>query len=160
MRGYFGIGIECCKTSMNYGSLYRTAQLLQANFLFIIGKRFRKQCSDTLKSWRHIPVFQYADFSEFYRNLPYDCRLVGVELDNRAIPLEQYSHPQRACYLLGAEDYGLTSEAMQNCHEFVKLRGEQSMNVAVAGSIVLYHRAIQMSPLGYVECATSTANAC
>jgi len=157
MGGYFGIGAECMKNTLNYGTLFRTAQILGASFIFLIGKRFRNQCSDTLKSWRHIPVFSYDTFDEFYGNLPYGCRLVGVELDNRATPLERFTHPQRACYLLGAEDHGLTAEAMRRCHALLKLRGEHSMNVAVAGSIVLYHRAMCLSPLENMECAATDA---
>jgi len=100
-----------------------------------------------MKSWRHIPTFTYDTFDEFYGNLPYDCRLVGIELVDTATPLECFEHPDRACYLLGAEDHGLTSEALRRCHVLLKLRGERSMNVAVAGSIVLYHRAMCLSPL-------------
>jgi len=151
MIGYFGIGVECMKNRLNYGTLFRTAQILGANFLFLIGNRFRKQCSDTLKSWRHIPVFTYDTFDEFYKNMPYDCRLIGIELDDRAIPMEQFKHPQRACYLLGAEDHGLTKGAIQGCHILLKLRGAYSMNVSVAGSIVLYHRTMCLSPIHFEE---------
>jgi len=147
MRGYFGVGIEHGKNSMNYGTLYRTAQILGVGFLFVIGRRFKRQCSDTMKSWRHIPVFSYETFNDFYENLPHDCRLIGIELDSKASPLEHFQHPERAIYLLGAEDHGLTAEALRRCHKLVKLRGEHSMNVSVAGSIVLYHRACQLAPL-------------
>ena len=157
MSGYFGVGVECMKNKLNYGTLFRTANILGASFLFLIGKRFRQQCSDTMASWRHIPTFSYETFTEFYENMPHDCRLVGVELTDSATPLEQYCHPKRACYLLGAEDHGLTAEALRRCHALLKLRGERSMNVAVAGSIVLYHRAMCLSPLA-VECTATAAN--
>lgn len=78
-KGYFGIGCLNMKTSMNYGSLFRTAQIFEADF-------------------------------------------------------------RQACYLLGAEDNGLTKEAISKCQELVYLPGERSLNVAVAGSIVLYDR--------------------
>lgn len=162
MKGYYGIGVQCCKTEVNYGTLYRTAHILGASFLFLIGKRFKKQCSDTSKSWLYLPVYSYEKFSDFYENLPRDCRLVGIELDNRATPLECFIHPDRACYLLGAEDNGLTSEALGRCHTLLKLRGDWSMNVAVAGSIVLYHRAMCLSPLkiGSAPLHQATATVC
>lgn len=140
IRGYFGVAILNGKTVHNYGTLMRTAQLLDAGFIAIIGKRFKRQASDTMASHRHVPTFEYATFEEFYKNLPYDCRLIGIELDEKAIELKDFSHPERAVYLLGAEDNGLTKEAMGKCHAMVKLKGERSMNMAVAGSIVLYHR--------------------
>jgi tRNA G18 (ribose-2'-O)-methylase SpoU len=156
-RGYFGIGIQCCKTAVNYGTLYRTANLLGTSFLFLIGKRFSRQSSDTMASWRHIPLMQYDTFDDFYKNLPYDCQLIGVELSDDATPLETFEHPQRACYLLGAEDHGLTTEAVRRCHRLIVLRGEHSMNVAVAGSIVLYHRSMQLAPLNKAERVTAIA---
>ena len=39
--------------------------------------------------------------------MPHDCPLVGVELDDRSIPIENFAHPKRVVYLLGAEDHGL-----------------------------------------------------
>lgn len=147
IRGYFGIGIEKGKNEMNYGTLYRTAQILGASFLFIIGQRFKKQCSDVYCSYRHIPTFSYSDFDSFYKNIPYDCVLVGVELIKNAVPIKDFTHPERAVYLLGAEDHGLSSEAMRHCHRFVVLPGERSMNVSVAGSIVLYDRILKKAKI-------------
>ena len=139
-KGYFGIGCINMKTHYNYGSLFRTAQILDADFLFIIGSRFKRQPSDCFKSWRHMPVFEYESFEDFNNHRPYDCRLIGIELTDTAIPLKEFKHPKRACYLLGAEDNGLTKEAIQGCQDIVILPGEQSLNVSVAGSIVLYDR--------------------
>lgn len=139
-RGYFGIGIEHTKTEVNVGTLWRSANLLGASFIFTVGKRYRRQPSDTMESWKHIPLYHYDTLSDFAKTIPYDCTLVGVELDDTARPLGGFTHPERAVYLLGAEDIGLTAEAMAMCKHLVVLPGERSMNVAVAGSIVLYDR--------------------
>lgn len=140
-RGYFGIGIENTKTAVNVGTLWRSAQIFGAAFLFTIGRRYVQQASDTLKSWRHMPLYTYDSFDTFYAQMPYDCQLIGVELDERASSLERFTHPQRCVYLLGAEDHGLSAEARRRCHRLVQLPGDHCLNVAVAGSIVLYHRA-------------------
>lgn len=139
-RGYFAIGIEHGKNSLNMGSLWRTAAILGAAFIFTVGRRFKRQASDTMKSWRHMPTFHFATLEDLFAHLPYDCLLVGVEMDERAVPLHEARHPERAVYLLGAEDNGLTSAAMDKCHRIVSLPGDHSMNVSVAGSIVLYDR--------------------
>lgn len=139
-KGYFGIGIEHGKTAFNYGTLFRTAQILNADFIFLIGKRFKHQASDCMKSWRHVPLFEYKDFKDFNDHRPYDCPLVGVELDDKAIPIHKFSHPKKCIYLLGAEDHGLTKEAYKNCQSLIVLPGERSMNVSVAGSIVICDR--------------------
>lgn len=139
-KGYFGIGCLNMKTSMNYGSLFRTAQIFEADFIFLIGCRFKVQASDTMKSFRHIPTFVYKDFQDFNDHRPYDCKLVGIEMTPNAVPIKDFKHPKQACYLLGAEDNGLTKEAISKCQEIIILPGERSLNVAVAGSIVLYDR--------------------
>jgi tRNA G18 (ribose-2'-O)-methylase SpoU len=143
MRGYFGIGIENIKTGFNYGTLFRSANIFGASFIFVIGKRFKKQHSDTLCSERHLPLFEYDSFEEFYSNIPHGCELVGVELIDNAIPIANFKHPARACYLLGAEDYGLSKKAVDACKDIIVLPGERSLNVSVAGSIVMYDRIIK-----------------
>lgn len=138
--GFVGIGIENGKTIPNLGTLWRSAEILGASFIFTAGRRYRKQSSDTLKSWRRLPLFDYRDFADLYEHLPYDCQLVGVELDERAVSLASFDHPKRCIYLLGAEDNGLTREARDRCHRLVQLPGAHSLNVAACGTVVLYDR--------------------
>jgi tRNA G18 (ribose-2'-O)-methylase SpoU len=147
-RGFFGIGIERSKTPMNVGTLWRSAGILGAAFIFTVGHRYPKQASDTIKAWRHIPLWTFDTLDDLYEHLPFDCQLVGVEMDDRASTLAEFKHPERACYLLGAEDHGLTRDALDRCHRLVKLPGLYSLNVAVAGSIVLYDR-IAASPVAF-----------
>lgn len=139
-KGYFGIGCMGMKTAHNYGSLFRTAQVFNADFIFLIGCRFKQQATDTMKSWRHMPMFTYESFGDFNAHRPFDCRLIGIEMHPSATPIKNFVHPKQACYLLGAEDNGLSSEAIKGCQSVIYLPGERSLNVAVAGSIVLYDR--------------------
>jgi tRNA (guanosine-2'-O-)-methyltransferase len=138
-RGYFGIGILNPKNQDNVGTLWRSASILGASFIFTIGNRIPRQASDTTQAYRHIPFFYHNDFGEFYSRMPYDCMLVGVELDEKSVPIESYKHPNRSIYLLGAEDSGLTTEARSKCHEIIELPFG-NYNVAVAGSLVMYDR--------------------
>lgn len=135
-----GIGIMGHKRDHNIGTLWRSAYILGASYIFTIGKKYKKQTSDVLKTWARIPLFHYADFEDFRSHLPYDCRLVGVELDDRATPLKDFVHPKRAVYLLGAEDNGLPPKVLDECHELIQLPGTNSLNVAVTGSIILNDR--------------------
>jgi len=79
-------------------------------------------------------------FDAFFEHLPKGVRIVGVEKDDRATQLEDFNHPRRCVYLLGAEDHGLTKEAIEKSHFLVQFKSEYSLNVAIAGSIVLYDR--------------------
>jgi len=139
-RGYFGIAMYHPKNSANWGSLLRTAQLLGASYIATIGQRFKTQASDTGKSCHHIPVFRFKTFEDFKDKLPHGCKLIGIELSEQSKALKTFKHPERAVYLLGAEDHGLPPNVLDSCHEVIQLAGKRSMNVAVAGSIVLYHR--------------------
>lgn len=125
-RGYFGVGILCPKITKNIGTLWRTAQIFGADFMFIIGKRY-----ETFRSSLHK-----------------GSKLVGIELDEQSVPLASYSHPQRAVYLLGAEDFGLPPEVIATCDDIVQIPGESSLNVSVAGSIVIYDRLLKRGGFG------------
>ncbi len=62
-----------------------------------------------------------------------------------ASALADIQHPERAAYLLGAEDVGLSQEAQNACAFLTCLPGERSLNVSVAGSIVMYDRLTRSS---------------
>lgn|SRR5512147_825546 len=140
MRGFFGIGIEHVKTSDNIGTLFRSAAILGADFCFTVGRRYRKQCTDTIKSWRHMPLWNFQTLDQLIASIPLECKLVGVELVDSAVALKDFPHPERACYLLGAEDHGLTKEAIRRCHSLIRLPGERSLNVSACGTVVIYDR--------------------
>lgn len=137
---FFGIGIQNGKTPENLGVLWRSAQNLGASFIFTIGNRYAKQSSDTHNAVKAMPYYHYETFDDFFKHLPKGVRIVGVELDNRAETLETFHHPRRCVYLLGAEDHGLTNEAIEKSHFLIKFSSTLSLNVSVAGSIVLYDR--------------------
>jgi tRNA G18 (ribose-2'-O)-methylase SpoU len=143
VRGYFGIGIEHTKTEVNVGTLWRSATAFGADFIFTIGRRYQKQPSDTQKSWKGIPLFHFTDFDDFRAHIPFDCRLVGVEIDPRAHDLTNFVHPERCIYLLGAEDNGLSKQAMQHCKTLIEIPASFCLNVSVAGSIVMYDRIVK-----------------
>ena len=142
-RGFFGIGIFHGKTEENIGTLWRSANILGADFIFTIGKRYSKQCTDTMNTPRHIPLWHFDDWDDMFHHVPYDCPVVAIELDDRSIPLERFVHPERCIYLLGAEDHGLPNEIMDRCYATVQLLGDTCMNVSTAGSIVMYDRKIK-----------------
>lgn len=137
---FFGIGIQNGKTPENLGALWRSAQNLGASFIFTIGNRYAKQSSDTHHAVKAMPYFHYDTFEAFYENLPKGAMLVGVEMDENAVNLETFHHPRRCVYLLGAEDHGLSNKAREKSHHLVKFKSEKSLNVAIAGSIVMYDR--------------------
>ena len=143
MRGYFGIGIYHTKTEVNVGTLWRSAHNFGAAFIFTIGKRYKKQSSDTTKAWKTIPLYSFESFDDFRNHIPHDCQLVAVEQTDQSINIQQFTHPERAIYLLGAEDHGLPHSVLTQCHKSVQINTTMCLNVATAGSIVMYDRSVK-----------------
>lgn len=139
-RGFYGIGVYHPKKSVNIGTLWRSAYVFGAAFIFTIGQRYERQASDTVATERHVPLFEYTSFEEFYQHLPKGATLISIE--EGGTPLGDLQHPQQAVYLLGAEDCGLPKELLEKSHAHITIPSARPfcLNVAVAGSIVLYDR--------------------
>lgn len=142
-RGFTEIGVYHPKNEVNIGTLWRSAFQLGCAGIFAIGRRYQAQSSDTVKAWRHIPLRHFATLEAWREALPAGVRVVGVEMGGK--PLRAFVHPERAIYLLGAEDHGLPDSVLAVCQEHISVEAVRipSYNVAVAGSLVLYHRLLQ-----------------
>lgn len=138
-RGYYGIGIYQPKTIENIGTLWRSAHNFGADFIFTIGARYHKEPSDTTKAWRHVPLYSYKDMDDFKAHIPQGAELVFIEQAEGAVSLVKTVHPEAAVYVLGAEDYGVPEEEMRGYRK-VQIDTPMCINVAVAGSIVMYDR--------------------
>jgi tRNA G18 (ribose-2'-O)-methylase SpoU len=67
---------------------------------------------------------------------------VAAVLDEDAEPLESFSPPERCAVLFGEEGHGLPNEIVALCSRRITLRmarGADSLNVAVASGVFLYH---------------------
>jgi len=147
-RGYFGIGIYHPKTTENVGTLWRSAHNFGADFIFTVGARYHKQPSDTTKAWRHVPLYHYSTMDDLKAHMPHGAELVFVEQSEGAADLSEFRHPEGAVYVLGAEDYGVPEEEMRGFRK-VAIATPMCINVAVAGSIVLYDRKSKASSRAY-----------
>jgi tRNA G18 (ribose-2'-O)-methylase SpoU len=154
-RGYFGIGVYHPKHAENIGTLMRSAYAFGANFAFTIGRRYSRQASDTPNAGLHLPLYHYMTLEDLIDHLPIGCPLIGVELHERASLLNRFVHPERACYLLGAEDHGIPQAILDQCHYAVEIpHAAQCLNVSTAGSIVMYDRRVKRARIARLESAT------
>jgi tRNA(Leu) C34 or U34 (ribose-2'-O)-methylase TrmL len=144
MRGYFGIAMYHPKCSENVGTLWRSAHNFGAAFIATIGHRYRRQPSDTTDAAKHVPFYQYADWDEFSRALPDGAELVFIEQTGTSRLLQASHHPERAVYILGSEDLGIPTALMCG-HRVVHIDTPMCLNVAVAGSIVMFHRQMALT---------------
>src|SRR3712207_5070677 len=102
MAGYFEVGVFQPKREHNVGTLWRSAVQLGAAGIFTIGRRYKLQTSDVLKAEENIPLKHSLTLADFLESRPAEITLVAVEMGG--MPLSRFRHPERAIYLLGAED--------------------------------------------------------
>jgi len=134
-RGYFGIAFYEPKFELNIGTAIRNAHCFGADFVAVIGKRYKRQASDTSATERHVPIYEYADLNDFLSHIPIKCEIVSVEVDGRDI--KNFIHPERAVYLMGGEDK--TLPIIENSIR-VRFPTDYCVNMAVASALILYDR--------------------
>jgi tRNA G18 (ribose-2'-O)-methylase SpoU len=129
---------------MNLGNLVRIANAFDASFFFSIAPSLKlsEAQSDTSRAQGALPFYSFAEPSEF--RLPLGCRLVGVEITDDAVELPRFRHPQRCAYVFGAERFSLSPRVLKACEFTVKIPTRFSINVGMAGAIVLYDRLLQL----------------
>ena len=141
LRGYFGVGVEGISKPMNAGAIFRTAHAFGASFAFTVAASYPARegaLADTSKSGGHIPFYKFPDIGSM--SLPDDCRIVGVELSDKAVDLPSFRHPSRAAYILGPERGSISPEMSELCEFVVKIPTKFCVNVSVAAAIVMYDR--------------------
>jgi tRNA G18 (ribose-2'-O)-methylase SpoU len=145
MKGYFGIGVEGISKATNVGALFRTAHAFGASFVFTVRAQYNRReggQTDTSDTPRSVPTYHFADLETF--SLPLGCRLVGIEIDDTAIELPSFRHPRQAAYILGSEREGLSADLAARCDYIVKIPTRFSVNLGVAGALVMYDRLLTM----------------
>ncbi len=144
MRGYFGIGVERLSKPMNAGNLFRSAHAFGASFVFTINAPYApsRAKSDTSRAPEHLPLYVFERIEALL--LPKGCALVGVELVDQATALPSFRHPRRAAYVLGPERGVLSPAVVERCDHLVRIPARFSVNLAVAGAIVMYDRLLAL----------------
>jgi tRNA G18 (ribose-2'-O)-methylase SpoU len=145
MRGYFAIGVEGVTKPMNVGALMRTAHAFGASFVFTLAANYARDegnLADTSDAAGSVPFFEFASIADFA--LPRDCVLVGVELMDDAVELPSFRHPRAAAYILGPERASLSPEVVARCAHVVKIPTRFSINLSLAGALVMYDRMLSL----------------
>lgn len=141
MRGYAAVGLDNPKTGANVGSVLRAAGCFDASMVAVSGSRLNKYLrympTDTQKAYRHIPLLRTTDLSLV---IPYDCVPVAVDLVENAASLVNYTHPERAFYIFGAEDATLGTRVLSWCRDAIYIPSNYCLNLAAAVNVVLYDR--------------------
>ena len=153
MKGYSIIGLDNPKNRLNVGSVLRAAHCYNSTMIAISGSRvdnyrLKSIPTDTPKAIRRIPVLLCDELRDV---IPYDCQCVAVDLIEGATSLKDFSHPDRAFYIFGAEDSTLGKMTLEYCQHKVFIPTNYCMNLAATVNVVLYDRLSKQSKTGEIK---------
>lgn len=133
---------------MNIGALIRISAALGANAL-LMGERchdpfWRQSIRVSMGSVFRLPLYRATDMeSDLYRlKREWNVEMVGSVLDADAEPLESAMRQTRLGILVGNEADGLSPQYAKACDRRITIPmklGTDSLNVAIAAGIFLYH---------------------
>ena len=140
------------RSIQNVGSLFRTADAIGVREIILSGYtgvpldrygRERLDFAKTALGAQHSVSWRYAKtLGRVLTQLKGEgFSIVGVEQDNRAVHYKKFKAPSKTALILGNEVRGLSPALRRRCDFLVEIpmRGKkESLNVAVAGGIVLY----------------------
>ena len=140
----FCIGVENLKNGINLGAILRGAHNFGASMVFTVGRPYVRQASDTLKSYKHIPLLRFLSWEDYKESAPFAWIPVGVEITETAEGLPDFVHPKQAVYLLGPEDGSISNAALSMCKHIVRIPSRRCLNVAQAAVVVMYDRVAKL----------------
>ena len=129
------------------GSLFRTADALGVSKIILSGyspgidhSKVKKTALGAEVSVKHE---QEVDISKVLEKLKLEeYHIVGLELDDRAIALNEFKSPsQKVALLLGNEVDGIPSYLRDSCDKliYIPMRGsKESLNVTISAAITSY----------------------
>lgn len=146
------------RSTHNVGAIFRTAEgfgikkiilsgytpyprLADDTRLPHISEKLTAQIHKTALGAEAIVPFEYQEAPQLNEFLTNGYHIVGLEQDERSIPLISYKAPEKIALLLGEEVHGIPKELLNSCQTIVEIPmvgQKESFNVSVAAGIALY----------------------
>lgn len=135
------------RSAYNVGSIFRTADAAAAAHIHLCGMSAHpphiKLQKTALGAFEYVPWSYYERTSDCLDRLKSeDITIVGLEITEDAIPLHDFIWPQPVAVIFGNEVTGIHERNLGRCDAVLKIpmHGyKNSINVATAAGIVLYH---------------------
>ena len=140
-RGFACVALDRPSDPVNVGHVLRAALCFKARMI-ILGQasddiNVRHLATDPTRAYRHVPVIEVEDLLEA---APRDTALVAVEIVPDAVPLPDFAHPERACYVFGPENGSISDRILARSDHRVSVPTAVSMNLGMTVGVVLYDR--------------------
>ncbi len=140
-RHAFHVVIENWQHDFNIGTVVRNANAFLAHTVHIVGKRrWNRRGAMVTDRYQHIEHHEtIAEFVAVARNdgLP----ILGVDIIEGSIPIEQAALAQRCVLAFGQEGPGLSPEMIEACQAVLHITqygSTRSINVGVASGIAMH----------------------
>ena len=141
------------KFAHNVGATVRAASCFGIKQIWYTGNRIsmdlekkkRLPREERMKGYRDVELRQ---FDYFFDEFDQDVVPVAVELRPNAELLTQFHHPEKALYVFGPEDGGLSSMHLRHCHRFIVIPTRHCVNLSAAVYLVLYDRLMKRQQAG------------
>jgi tRNA G18 (ribose-2'-O)-methylase SpoU len=140
--------LDNIRSMHNVGSFFRTADAFRCEKLLICGITARPPHRDITKtalgadrsvSWEYYPETSAA--IQHLKDTGY--AIIGIEQTTESVSLQDFSVPsQPVALIFGNEIDGIQSEVLELCNACIEIPQagtKHSLNVSVAGGIVLWH---------------------
>ncbi len=146
------------RSTHNVGSLLRTAEGFGVSRVIFSGytpyptlsndsrlphihEKLTQQIHKTALGAETIVSFEYAKIPPLTHLKEAGYRIVGLEQDERSVPLDTYVAPAKLALLIGEEVSGITDELRRACEDIIEIPMQgrkESFNVSVATGVALY----------------------
>lgn len=140
-RGFACIGLDRPSDAVNIGHALRASFCYGARMVILGGDEIPGSLgnivTDPNRASRHVPVIRASSVLEA---VPEGCDVISVELDRDAIPLTEFVHPERACYVFGPENGSLSPEILASSRHKVMIPTNTALNLGMTVNTVLYDR--------------------
>jgi tRNA G18 (ribose-2'-O)-methylase SpoU len=136
----------------NVGTLVRTAHAVAASEVILLGEReWNVEAARTAELYTDIVQLPAEPAALLSHVAAREWSLVAVELADGATGLFDAEYPERPCFLLGAELGGVPAELLDAAELIVQIPQwglVPCLNLAVAGSVVIYDHLAKQQRLG------------
>ncbi|MFZ4713283.1 MAG: TrmH family RNA methyltransferase [Bacteriovoracaceae bacterium] len=132
--------LDHLKDDFNIGKIFRSAEILGAEQIFIVGTKFF-DCIPAKGTVRKLKCEFFPDFASCYQRLvELDYNLLGLDVKGEKF-LGKLELPKKTAFIMGHEEFGLSFKVEDYTKiELMKIKQfgkTQSLNVAVAASLVM-----------------------
>jgi len=146
------------RSTHNVGSIFRTSEGFGVKKIILSGytpypkmehdtrlphiaEKLTAQIHKTALDAEKIVPFEYQEEPNLQELKLEGYRIVGLEQDERSIPLNDFKTPDKVAVLLGEEVHGIEDDLLAYCDDIIEIpmRGKkESFNVSVAAGIALF----------------------